>query len=217
MDMSQDQTAASAAYWAERWRGGRTSWDLGGPHPRLGELIHEASELDLLPAGSRVLEPGCGRAHGGAALARQGYSVTAFDVVEEAIAEARKLYGDVPGLSFAVQDALTPVAAWRGQFRAVVDRAFLCALPKDKRRAYIDACFAHLAPGGVFLSIPFTEVRREPEAGPPFALPMIELTSLMAPGFSLVRAEERRVDGDGIIARETLCIFRRRDRMLVES
>src|SRR5262249_45494348 len=96
-------------FWAERWQSGQTGWDFGVAHPGLAILIAEATSSGLLPANPaqcRILEPGCGRAHGAAALARIGYRVTAFDVVPEAIAAARALYADVPGLELVVADAL---------------------------------------------------------------------------------------------------------------
>lgn len=215
-DTTPAKEHAGQAFWADRWRTGRTGWDQGGPHPLLAMLVQEAKDLGLKP-GDKILEPGAGRAHNGAALAQQGFVVTSFDASAEAIEEAKKLYGKVPGLSFAVQDALETKGAWKGEFKAVFDRAMLCALPAKLRKAYVKACYDHLAPDGLFITIPFTECRIPESEGPPFQVTMDTLSEYLLPGFSLAHAEDRLLpDGDRIV-KETACIWRRRKRMLVES
>ncbi len=211
------QSPLAAAFWGDRWETGKTGWDQGGPHPALKALIEEAEDQSLLKPGNSVLEPGAGRAHNGAALARRGYVVTSFDAAEKAVEEARALYADVGNLTLTVQDALKVNDGWRGRFQAIFDRAMLCALPKELRRAYVRASFDHLAPDGVFLTIPFTEVRIPESEGPPFGISMTELSHLLLPGFSLIFAEERLLSNPDRIAKETACIWRRRARLLVES
>jgi SAM-dependent methyltransferase len=208
---------AGQAFWADRWRTGRTGWDQGGPHPLLPGLIEEAEQLGFLKPGDRILEPGAGRAHNGAYLARRGYQVTSFDAAEEAIEEARKLYGNEPNLKLEVADALTARDPWRGEFQVVFDRAMLCALPKKLRRAYVQASFTHLAPSGVFLTIPFTECRISEAEGPPFQVTMTDLSEFMLAGFSLVHAEDHDLPEGDRIVKETACIWRRRKRPLIES
>jgi thiopurine S-methyltransferase len=217
-DSSPSFDPATRAFWTDRWQSGRTGWDHGAAHPELRTLLAWAKDYKLLPAGARILEPGCGRAHAGAALARLGCVVTAFDVVPEAIAAARALYGDVAGLTLLEQDALVTVDAWRGGFDAIFDRAFLCALPRPLRPAYLRAAFAHLKPGGLFLSIPFSELNIAESEGPPFAVTMSEMATLLAPGFALLEAEPRSVAApDSKIVVETPCLWRRRTRLLVTS
>lgn len=205
------------AFWSGRWREGRTTWDQGGAHPELIRLIADAREWNLLPDGSAILEPGAGRAHNGAALAGLGFHVTSFDGAAEAVDAARTLYGNTPHLTLAVADALVPVDAWRGQFQAIFDRAMLCAVAPDQRGAYLQTCFEHLRPGGIFMTLAFTEIRLD-RPGPPFAIPMQELAHLLTAGFALVTAREfPNHEPDGRIVREMAAIWRRRSRHLVES
>lgn len=204
-------------HWRTRWIEGRTGWDLGGPHPHLERLLQEAHDWGLLREPARILEPGAGRAHNGAALARRGNHVTAFDLVPEAMDAARQLYAGVSGLNLVVADVFALPEAWFGVFDAVFDRAMLCALPPTLRGAYVRAMFDVLVPGGVFLSLPFTVVDYpDGGSGPPFAVPMPELEQLLSPGFALVHAEEKPVL-DGKIRREMISVWRRRTRWLVES
>lgn len=207
------------SFWRERWITGQTGWDTGGPHRLLDALLEAAREARLLPHGARILEPGCGRAHNGAKLAVAGYNVVSFDVTAEAISAARGLYEADPRLTLAVADALNPPEEWNDQFDAVFDRAMLCALPPELRRAYVEACFRCLKPGGAFLSLPFVEVfHPDGRLGPPFGVPMRELAALLMPGFSLCSAEESRTpEPTDRIRREAVAVWRRRPRWLVEG
>lgn len=208
---------AGEAFWADRWRTGRTGWDQGGPHPLLPGLLKEAEESGFLKPGDKILEPGAGRAHNGAYLARRGYLVTSFDAAPEAIAEARKAYGSEKNLTLVVADALEAKGAWKGEFQGVFDRAMLCALPRKLRKTYAGACFDHLVPDGVFLSIPFTECRIPESEGPPFQVTMADLSGILIAGFSLASATDHALPESDRIVKETACIWRRRKRPLVES
>lgn len=204
---------AAASFWRDRWHSGETGWDQGQPHPALELLLEQARLAGAMRPGAKVLEPGCGRAHTGAALARQGYLVTSFDVVDHAIAEARTLYGDIPGLTLTIGDALKVRPDWRGQFDAIYDRAMMCALPPALRRPYGRAAFESLRPGGVFLSVVVAERREKPEAGPPFAVSEAVLTAMLAPGFRRLFAEERALPAamGGNAAKELCSVWQRLD------
>lgn len=210
----------SPAVWRERWLAGQTGWDSGKAHRLLPRLIQLLQADGSLSPGQRVLEPGCGRAHAGAVFAALGMMVTAFDVVPEAIAAATLAYGGTPHLTLTIGDALTARADWFESFDAVFDRAVLCALPPSQRRAYIDACFAHLKPGALFVSLPFIEVKvgDDGSLGPPYAVPMIELSELLTPGFAMVHAEEHQTpDPKDKVVKEMITIWRRRLKPLTEK
>lgn len=204
---------ADPAFWALRWQTGETRWDLGGAYPGVGELVHEAQRAGHLPQGSRILEPGAGRAHTGAALAGLGFQVTSFDVVDEAIAAARQLYALVPGLTLVTGDALVINPIWKSSFAGIFDRAVLCALPEPRRRLYAQACFEHLAPGGVFLSSVVTERRDHSLSGPPFAVSEASLEHMLRPGFERIysRVIKMKPDTELRVAKELLTVWRRCD------
>ncbi len=208
-----------AGFWQKRWRTGETGWDQGGPHPLLAAALAELGSHRKLTSGTKFLEPGAGRAHNGAELARRGFAVTSFDLTTEAVSEARKKYADVPGLTLTTGDALTVNEEWRGAFDVVFDRAMLCALPPGSRRAYVEACWTHLAPGGHLSSILFTNVvHADGRLGPPFQVTMTDLAHLVAARFTLLGVEEHvlKVDNDRV-KREAVVVLKRRDRPLVES
>lgn len=196
-------------FWSSRWQGGDTPWDVGGPYPLLQTLLSEARHAGLADRGARILEPGAGRAHTGAALARLGYDVTSFDVIPEAIVAARALYGGTPGLTLEVADALEVRADWVGRFHGIFDRAMLCALPRPRRARYADAVAAHLAPGGLFLSAVVNERRDKPLSGPPFAVSAADLDEMLSPRFSCVFKQVVDLPADPKVARELLSVWRR--------
>ena len=210
-------------FWQGRWQSGQTGWDQGSAHPLLATLVARALDAGALAErgaeATRILEPGAGRAHNGAALAAMGYQVTSFDGVAAAIDGAKALYADRPNLTLAVADALLEKPEWHGAFDAVFDRAMLCALPPESRRAYAAAAFAHLKAGGYFLSILFSKVVHDDgRLGPPFQVTMTELSHVMAPYFAVVTAAEFPVTVDNDrIKEETIVVMKRRARALVES
>ncbi len=204
------QEAAKPSYWQSRWREGRTGWDLGGVHPLFSELIDHASAAGL-EEGGFILEPGCGRAHTGAALAGLGYKVTAFDVSQEAVDAAKKLYAHLANLELVVADLFALSNSWTNKFDAVYDRAVLCALPRSIRPAYVETCAKMIKPGGLFLSIPFTKLNIAESEGPPFAVCENDLEEMFTSRFEkVVHIEKPHLEKDSKIACEMLVIRRRK-------
>ena len=70
-------------------------WDWSG-HDRTVEHDYWCGYAQKY--GKNVLIPMCAWGDTGAHMARRGFSVTAFDITPEMIAEGKKRYGDVPGL-----------------------------------------------------------------------------------------------------------------------
>lgn len=71
--------------WNERYRQGTAPWDSGRPSAELQRVIQEQ---DIAPC--RVLELGCGSGTNAVWLAEQGFTVTAVDCSDIALAQARE-------------------------------------------------------------------------------------------------------------------------------
>lgn len=209
--MSQTKHEASnPSYWQSRWREGRTAWDQGGVHPLFSELMVAAQKAGLKP-GSRMIEPGCGRAHTGAALAKLNYKVTSFDVSREAIDAAKILYAKEPNLELVVADLFALPATWTNSFDAVYDRAVLCALPHASRPAYVTTCVNLLKSGGLFLSIPFTKLHIPESSGPPFEVNEDSINKLFESDFvKIAHIEKPLVEKDAKIAAEMMIVWRKK-------
>lgn len=208
--IESSQGPAAASYWQARWRDGRTGWDQGRVHPLFDELI-AAGEVAGLARGARILEPGCGRAHAGAALAKAGYDVTAVDVSPLAVAGAKELYGNVRNLRVMEMDMFRPATDLIGTFDAIYDRAVLCALPKHARPGYVQSCVALLKPGGLFMSLPFSKLHISENDGPPFAVSAEHFIELFEKDFEKVSMKEvPHTEPDSKIAVEMIAVWRKR-------
>lgn len=136
-----------------------TPWDMDMATPALAEVLPWAREEGLAEA-ARLVLPCCGLGHDAAELARQGFQVTAADIVPEAIQEARSRYGE--GIAWCCADWFGPVL---GSFDAVFDHTAFVAFPPERRATYAEACARHLRPGGLWFGVFFHTVR-EPEQRP---------------------------------------------------
>lgn len=208
--MTKELRPSDPAYWQNRWKEGRTGWDQGGIHPLFPDLFAAAKEAGLRD-GAKIVEPGCGRAHTAAMLARSGFDVTAFDVSEDAIAAAQSLYADIPRLRLLVANLFDPLPEWNDSFDAVYDRAVLCALPQEVRSKYVATCVRILKPGGLFMSLPFARLHIGDSEGPPFAIPENQFSELLTPGFVKIshRLVEHR-EADSKIAAEMIAVWRKK-------
>jgi SAM-dependent methyltransferase len=107
--------------------------------PLMGEpeIIHSA-----IPAGSSILELGCGTGRLLRALAAQGHPVVAVD-------ESPAMLARVSDLS-TVRATIEDLDLQR-PFDAVVLASTLLNAPPVRRRSFLAACRRHLAPGGVLV------------------------------------------------------------------
>jgi len=178
------------AMWQERWRTNKTSWDLKGPHPLLDRILDLAANTTGAKLHGDWLIPGCGRAHDAQMIVARGAAgVVGKDMVPEAINEASKLYGAIPGVFFECGDVCEIRDHEVGRFAGVFDRAMLCALGESMRRRYVEAMAAALKKGGVFASLAFAKTS-EPTVGPPFSISESELKHLFSQSFQIIHLEE---------------------------
>ncbi|MGE0172000.1 MAG: methyltransferase domain-containing protein [Oligoflexales bacterium] len=194
-------------FWAERWQTNHTPWDMGQEHPLLTKLLGVAKVEGRLDDSARIMVPGCGRAHDGAAMARRGYRVDCTDLIDGAIKEALKLYSSLTNFTAYSTDALTTSAKEEGAYDAIFDRAMLCALQPGNRKTYVTECARKLRSGGLFMGILFADVDRE--KGPPFALTTEDVFNLFSPLYTLVSLETVKSDND-IIREEHVCVWRKK-------
>lgn len=179
----QDSASVADAY--DRWTEDRLLERLWGEHVHLGhygdpprhrdfraakeEFVHELvrwSGLDRLPAGSRVLDVGCGIGGSARILARDyGLDVLGISISPAQIERARQLTpASLPNCRFAVMDALAldlPDGASGRGFDAVWSVEAGPHMP-DKQR-YADELLRVLRPGGLLAVADWN--RRDPADG----------------------------------------------------
>jgi 2-polyprenyl-3-methyl-5-hydroxy-6-metoxy-1,4-benzoquinol methylase len=124
--------------------------------------------------GGRALVIACGLGDDAEELARRGYAVEAFDVVERAIEWCRERFPD-SSVSYRVADLFDLPAEWLEAFDLVVEVQTIQSLPMAGRREAIEAIAATVAPGGRVLVRAHERAEGEEPDGPPWPLTQSEL------------------------------------------
>ncbi|MBK1680630.1 methyltransferase domain-containing protein [Rhodocyclus tenuis] len=166
-------------FWDKRFREGTTPWEGSAVAQALRDF---AQTYMARHAGGqrRVLVPGCGSARDAGWLDAEGWQVTALDFSAAAVDAARATLGD------GFRGQLVCADFFRFQppapFAVVLERAFLCALPRAWWPDYARR-MAELLPGGGVLAGHFF-IAEQPK-GPPFGIRQAELDALLGEAFAL--------------------------------
>lgn len=183
--------------WHSRWTERQTPWDLKQITPPLAHLLRERTLGSCgLPEAGRIAVPGCGRGHDLRAFAVQGYHVTGFDLVPEAVAEARALLelngveeGEEPGqVQVFCRDVLGLGPEFESRFDLVYDYTCFCALSPHLRSTYVESMARLLKPAGLFLHLAFPmQESHTGKDGPPHLILAEHLEDVFGQGFELLR------------------------------
>ena len=168
-------------FWDHRFRHGVTPWEAGEAPAALRAFAagYAADEPKGAGRRPRVLVPGCGSACDALFLDRLGWNITALDFSSAAIETARATLGDDWRGSLLCADffALDPGTT----FDVIYERAFLCALPRNRWPNYATQVAALLRPGGLLAGFFFFS---DETRGPPFGIRPEQLEELLAPHFT---------------------------------
>ncbi|PPS90908.1 Thiopurine S-methyltransferase [Streptomyces sp. MH60] len=144
-----DQEASVRRVLEDFYRDGKPPWDSGITPPELVALIEGSGALRT----GRVLELGCGTGTNAVYLAQHGWRVTAVDLVDRAVQQARKkavaagadvtvLCGDATRLD----EVGVP-----GPYDLFFDLSCYCGIPPHRRDAYAAGLTKRAAPGARLL------------------------------------------------------------------
>jgi SAM-dependent methyltransferase len=190
-------------FWQERYQGQETPWNLGEPAPAFVHLLKERA-AEFKPGKMAVF--GSGHGNDAALFGQNGFDVTGFDYVAEAVSAASERYGDVA--KFEQASIFELPEAYQGQFDYVLEHTCFCAILPKQRADYVVAAANILKPGGRLLGVFFDHGEK---GGPPYTTTPEELRQLFSPYFEVVSLEktphsiERRKDEEllGIFVRKT--------------
>jgi len=122
------------------------AWSDLRPSPT--RLRYLGLALELIPAGSDVLELGCGAGIPMTAALAEGRTVTGIDISATQIAAARR---NVPAATFKQAD-MTALEFEPASFDAVVAFYALTHVPRDEQGDLLGRIRRWLRPGGLFLA-----------------------------------------------------------------
>ena len=190
-------------YWNQLYQDeGRPGWDMDGETPLVRELVDLALPLGLRPA-SQLVVPGCGYGHDAAALDAQGFQVAGLDFAPLAIQGAMHRYGD--RVAWSQADWFTTKL---GPWDTIFDHTCFVAMDPVRRPTYLEACAAHLRPGGLWLAVLFHHVNGRP--GPPHAISQTEARGLAEVHFEVLHLGDAQNSHPRRAGREFLVIGRKR-------
>ena len=183
--------ARTIDFWEQRYREGRTRWDLRGPTPVFVQLL-ESGEA---PPPGKVAVLGCGTGHDVLLFARHGFEATGFDFAPSAVqagAAAAKAARLEARARFEQADIFDLPARYPGAFDYILERACFCAIDPADRERYVEVAHRILKPGGRLIGDFFIGPS---EHGPPFAAIPEEIQRYFAPYLTVERMDEAREEG----------------------
>jgi SAM-dependent methyltransferase len=129
--------------WEDHYQQGQTPWDKGEPAPPLVDYLRGE------PLQGDILVPGCGLGHDVRAIAAAtpAARVVGLDIAPTAVNSARQL--PLAGHERYMFGNLFDLAPeLRGAFDWVWEHTCYCAIPPEKRDAYVESVDTALRPGG---------------------------------------------------------------------
>ncbi|MFG2536096.1 class I SAM-dependent methyltransferase [Streptomyces sp. NPDC048511] len=144
-----DQEAAVRRTLEDFYRDGKPPWDSGITPPELVALVEGPGALQP----GQALELGCGTGTNAVYLARQGWRVSAVDLVDRAVRQAReKAAAAGADVTVLCGDAtrLDEVGA-PGPYDLFFDLSCYCGTPPHRRDAYAAGLTERAAPGARLL------------------------------------------------------------------
>lgn len=184
---------SSPTFWDERYRSGRTGWDLGMPTP----VFRRLAESGKFKPG-KMLVICAGRGYDARLFARMGFQVTAVDFAEEAVKEMKSLTDPDVSLEVMQADLFDLPVFISEEFDYILEYTCFCAIDPQHRADYIHSVSSLLKHGGIYIGLAFPIGGRT--GGPPFVVAPDELIEpLNELGFELIL---REVPEDSVPGRE---------------
>ncbi|MHC4251967.1 MAG: class I SAM-dependent methyltransferase [Planctomycetota bacterium] len=181
--------------WDERYRTGDLPWDTGTHAEQLERVL---GAFGVGPCAA--LEVGCGTGTNAVWLAGRGFTVTAVDVSESAVEQAREKAADAGvEVTFLAADFVRGAGGGPmpgAPFGFAFDRGCLHSIDEPAgRMAFAEAVARNLAPGGLWLSLIGSTDAPPRDVGPP-QLSAVEVATTVEPSFEILSLSATRFQPD---------------------
>lgn len=147
-------------FWNNLYENKEGRWELDAPAPALKEMLPRMKWPK-----SRVLVLGCGSGNDAAYFAEKGHVVTAVDMSESALAQAKKKYGHHENITWLKSDIFKLPREFEQSFDVIFEHTCYCAIDPSQRSKLVKTWLQCLVPGGHLMGIFFVN---DKQAGPPF-------------------------------------------------
>ncbi|RJF97680.1 methyltransferase domain-containing protein [Noviherbaspirillum saxi] len=185
-------------FWSERFEKDFTPWDRAGVPEALRAFVAAS------PQPLNTLIPGCGSGYEVACLADAGWDVTAIDFSAAAVAAAHRA---LPQHASRILQADFFRYSPSRPLDLIYERAFLCALPRDRWPAIAQRWAELLRPGALLAGFFFFD---EKPKGPPFGASAGELEALLSPHFERINDQAVSDSVEVFAGRERWQIWQRK-------
>ena len=192
--------------WEKIYREGKPGWDIAKPAPPFTKLLESAPEWLKI---GKLINFGSGNGHDANFFAEQGFQVTAVDFAPSAIESCREYAKSNVNLEVLEADLLSLPKNFETSFDYVLEHTCYCAIPRENRRAYMEAAFHVLKPGAYLFGL-FYRFDPPDLDGPPYSLSMEEFEASFEGLFELISCETpkqshgRRTNRERLVALKKL-------------
>lgn len=164
-----------AAYWTNRYKHGKTGWDIGEVSSPLKVYIDQLENKNL-----KILIPGAGNAYEAEYLFNKGFkNVFIADISKEPLANFKERVPNFPEDHLIHSDFFD----LDGLYDIILEQTFFCALPVQKRPQYAQKAHQLLKERGNLVGLLFNFELTE--AGPPFGGSKKEYLTYFEPNFKI--------------------------------
>lgn len=145
-------------YWTDRYKLGKTGWDIGFPSPPILQYLDQIENKDI-----EILIPGAGNAYEVEYAFKNGFqNIHLLDFSSEPIQRFKSEKPEFPEDQIFLADFFDH----QGQYDLIIEQTFFCALDPKLRPIYSSKMKSLLKPGGKLVGVLFD--RNFDFEGPPF-------------------------------------------------